>query len=116
MKVSVKRAFCTAMSAMLTLAGAAGLASCGDGGESDPNTLIIDAFEGGYGVDWLYAIADKFEEKNEGVSVRIYPTEDDSMFGTSLLSGRLTSDIVFERYPYWAVSYTHLTLPTNREV
>ena len=101
MKVSVKRAFCTAMSAMLTLAGAAGLASCGDGGESDPNTLIIDAFEGGYGVDWLYAIADKFEEKNEGVSVRIYPTEDDSMFGTSLLSGRLTSDIVFERYPYW---------------
>ena len=69
MKVSVKRAFCTAMSAMLTLAGAAGLASCGDGGESDPNTLIIDAFEGGYGVDWLYAIADKFEEKNEGVSV-----------------------------------------------
>lgn len=67
----------------------------------DPNTLVIDAFEGGYGIKWLQEIADRFEEKNEGVTVKVYGTQDDSVFSEHLMSGRLTSDIVFERYPFW---------------
>lgn len=97
MKKIWKRAVCAALAVVC----AAGIVGCGGRAEDDPNTLIIDAFEGGYGIKWLNAIADKFEEKNEGVTVKVYGTQDDSMFSTALLSGRLTSDIVFERYPFW---------------
>ena len=75
------------------------LAGCG--ASNDPNTLYIDAFEGGYGVEWLYALGEEFEKKNEGITVKINETSDDSTFSTMLMSGRSTADIVFERYPFW---------------
>ena len=51
---------------------------------NDPNTLYIDAFEGGYGVKWLYALGEEFEKKNEGITVKINETSDDSTFSTML--------------------------------
>ena len=101
MKKFWKKATGICLAAVLTMGCAAGLTACTNADESDPNVLVIDAFKGGYGVDWLGAIARAFEEKNEGITVKVYPTEDDSTFGTALTSGRLTSDIVFERYPHW---------------
>ena len=100
MKKTLKRIVCTALS-FVCAAGAASMAGCGKKDADDPNTLVIDAFEGGYGIKWLQEIADRFEEKNEGVTVKVYGTQDDSVFSEHLMSGRLTSDIVFERYPFW---------------
>lgn len=78
---------------------ASALSACSK--SSDKNTLIIDVADLGYGTDWLYALGEKFEELNEGVTVEIYPTTDESILTTQLMSGSSQADLMFETWSHW---------------
>ena len=62
-----KRLWATALAATLC-ASAFGLAACGS--NKGENELWITYFKGGYGSEWVEQLARKFEEENEGVTVR----------------------------------------------
>lgn len=57
--------------ASFALVGA--LAGCGSGAADDPNTLILKAVDLGFGVEWLYELADAYHEKNPDVNFEITP-------------------------------------------
>ncbi len=67
------------LAVVLLIAMIATLIGCGTGGTaggnqaSGPKKLVIKFFKGGYGDEWLYAMADAFEEayKDEGYEVEI---------------------------------------------
>ncbi|MCQ2742536.1 MAG: ABC transporter substrate-binding protein [Bacilli bacterium] len=48
---------------VLAAAGLMTLTSCGGGGQSDPSALTITAVKLGYGLDWLYALTNKYQQK-----------------------------------------------------
>ncbi|MGN1062236.1 MAG: extracellular solute-binding protein, partial [Candidatus Scatosoma sp.] len=68
---SVKKTAVLALAAAMTLSGMAG---CGGGSsKSDPSTLKVMVTDAGFGLEWMYAIAEEFEALNN-VTVKITPT------------------------------------------
>lgn len=60
----------TAIALAATMCAASmGFAACG-GAKKGENELWITYFKGGYGSEWVETLARKFEEENEGVTVR----------------------------------------------
>lgn len=88
--------------ALLSLGVASGLTACGNdtpqGGETN-NTCEVKAVLAGYGTDWVYAMAEKFNEiyKSEGYKVEVTLT--DTSIGASneiITPKRNTTDLYFE--------------------
>ncbi|MDR0426782.1 MAG: ABC transporter substrate-binding protein [Clostridiales bacterium] len=67
----MKKTICTMIAAVL-LAGAMAFSFAGCGNPPEGN-LRIAIYNGGYGVEWAYALADKFSKENNGVIVDIKP-------------------------------------------
>ncbi|MBQ8684581.1 MAG: extracellular solute-binding protein [Clostridia bacterium] len=68
------------------------------GGSKNADTLIIEAFDGGYGVQWLYDIVDAYKAANPDKKVEIKNTTPyDEGFETALSSGATTTDLYFGR-------------------
>lgn len=65
-----KRWVCVALAG--AMAGST-LAMAGCGETKNENELWITFFKGGYGTEWATELAAKFEEENEGVTVRVDP-------------------------------------------
>ncbi len=76
---------------LLSMCGAIGCAGADD---VDPQTLQIKAFKGGYGVEWLYDIAEKFTEEtgNKVAIKKVYSAND---IRTELQSGVSKTDLFF---------------------
>lgn len=84
----------------LTLAIGTLFASAACGG-NQTDTLVIEAFDGGYGVQWLYDIVDAYKQANPDKKVEIKNTTSyDEGFATALTSGSSTTDIYFSRGGY----------------
>ena len=75
------------------------LASCvACGGNSSKDTLLIESFNGGYGVQWLYDIVDAYKAKYPDKKVEIVNTTNyDEGFITALTSGSTETDLFFGR-------------------
>ncbi len=99
MKNKLKKIVATAMAAACVLPC---FAACGS--KNDENTLVISAIKQGYGVKWLEALGEKFEEK-KGVKVKIYPTVKDDAIDVEVKSGASQSDLLFESFPHWERIY-----------
>ncbi len=88
--------FKKAVALVLALGTLASCAACGGGGSED--TLLIEAFEGGYGVQWLYDLVDAYKAKYPDKKVEIVNTTNyDEGFLTALNSGATTTDLYFGR-------------------
>lgn len=72
-------------------------AACG-GGSSGEDTLVIESFNGGYGVQWLYDLVDAYQTKYPDKKVKIANTTNyDEGFLTALNSGATETDLYFGR-------------------
>ncbi len=81
-------------------ATAAGLMICGAacGKTSKTDTLVIEAFDGGYGVQWVYDLVDAYKAKYPEKKVEIRQTTSyDAGFLTALSSGTSATDLYFGR-------------------
>lgn len=79
---------------VLSLGTVFGLAGCGGNGGAKENELLIRYFQGGTGDQWLKNAAKKFEERNEGVTVKLEGGNDTSeLLSTQLTSGKNLADI-----------------------
>lgn len=58
--------------------------------------LTIMAFDGGYGLDWLYAIADAYERNNPGVTVDIRTTVDQNSEVNKVKANIYVGDILYD--------------------
>lgn len=73
-----KRLFALAMSAALAVTSAFALVGCGVGNANDENTLEIQAYNRGYGVDGLKAVIENFKTKNPEITVILEETTDNT--------------------------------------
>ena len=92
MKLKKSVAFCAAI--LMTGATVFGLAGCGGKSGAKEGELLIRYFQGGTGDAWLKNAARKFEERNEGVTVKLEGNNDvPSLINTQLNSGKDLADI-----------------------
>lgn len=82
MKGNVKKMLVFALAATVACGIFTG---CGE--KNDPNTLNIKVYEAGYGTDCVYAVAERFEELNPGITVNVDPNSDGAILRTEMPSG-----------------------------
>lgn len=82
-----------AVSAILAATVALPIAACTP--SSDPNVLNIICLDKGYGSDWINTIADKFEEENEGYTVKVTATAEAGSLITSHLNSKNNTDDLY---------------------
>ncbi len=80
--------------AAVTVMACAVFTGCGKP-EDPENTLIIEVFDGGYGIDWLEELKKGFCADNSGYNIKIIPSYEIVKFETALLSGKTNSDLFF---------------------
>src|SRR5690554_2413728 len=73
----------------------------------DENTLEIYAIEAGYGVDWLYALAERFEEMNPDINVEIWTDIGVERGRLLVQSGpsNTTADLLFTNEDFYDMIY-----------
>ena len=81
-----------ALSAVMSLAGAAGCG--GTGTASDRKTLKVMVTDAGFGLEWMYAIAEEFEAIYD-VTVKITPTAESANELTKINQDLNDSDLFF---------------------
>lgn len=62
---------------------------------NDANTLYIEVLDKGFGMQWIYDLADKFEAANEGYTVSVTPGYESTNYETAIKSGKGKTDIYF---------------------
>ena len=90
-----KKIIALVMAGTLTGSLCAGLVGCSD----DSDTLQIMSLEAGYGVQWLYDLADGYNSHKPEVKISIEtaPGNSDKQFTDQLESGETDVDIYFAR-------------------
>ncbi len=69
----------------------------GCGNKDREGVIDIEAFDGGYGVAYIEALAEEYKKINPEIKIDITPSFDDSGFNDKILSGTSTRDIYFAR-------------------
>ena len=81
-----KRLFALTMCVALTLTSAFAFVGCSAGNANDENTLEIQAYNRGYGMDGLNAVVEKFKAKYPEINVIVEETTDTTV-GKDIYSG-----------------------------
>lgn len=87
-----RNAVCLALAGLMT-ASLVGMTACGE--KKGENELWITFFNGGYGSDWAYQLAEKFEAEHEGVTVHLGPDTQLINSVSSLMQNGTDYDIIF---------------------